>query len=564
MQTATTADYTFLLYAEDRAFTPAPGLEFTVASWSINYRAQDSILPGVVPSQMDLTVFGGFNIADYRTMLADAKGRYIIEMKQGLDVIWRGFLIPDVSSIELLNGQRFVKLVFSDGFQMLDRRADFYQYTGTVSFTEQIWYAFENCNLFDAYDYFLVSEHRQPTNKTITGDYGGLWWTGCIQEGFWTLNGEYRTYLEVINDICVTFNLQLFQDKGQLVFRSLEYKTPAWYNVYGIYGAFVSRITPPATTLTPVVYSDGNELYKPAAREVFIRHNKPSQGIIRDESTTYKSREDYFVSNVIPTGANHIDYDANLRMRLSFSGSFPGGAISVEWYVTVQFGNYFWDGSDWVTTPSYLTYSDSRIVGPGPSIEDLANSFSIHTDPLPQIGTEPLYVTIEGTQTSGYPADTISITSTLYFAYHNDNPTSTLYYADNTGKVNGVTQSLDTEVGDIWQNTATLPALPGEIRCFTTTARTTAYGNIFWDADQNLLIERAAYQLARKNYRPKQYYEIELDGVVRYNHTFNWGGVDYKPVNLQIGERSTSVTYAEWVDGNLETDPNSKRPDQFL
>ena len=79
-----------------------------------------------------------------------------------------------------------------------------------------------------------------------------------------------------------------------------------------------------------------------------------------------------------------------------------------------------------------------------------------------------------------------------------------------------------------------------------------------------MLLERITYQLGRKNYRPRQYYEIELDGVVRYNHTFTWGGVDYKPVNLQITERSTRVTYAEWVDGDLETDPNSKRPDQFL
>lgn len=564
MQTATTATHTFTMYAEDRAFTPAPGLTFTVAEWSINYRAQDQILPGIIPSQMDLTVFGGFNVSDYRTMLADAKGRYMIEMREGLDVIWRGFLVPDLCSIELLNGQRFIKLVFADGFQMLDRRADFYQYTGVKSFSEQIWYAFENCNLFDAYDYFFVSEHRQPTNKNITTNQGGIWWTGCIQEGFWTLNGEYRTYLDVIKDICTTFNLQLFQDRGQLVFRSLEYKTPAWYNVYGIYGDFLVRITPPATTTSPAVFSDGSELYKAAIREMFITHNKASQGVIRDESTTFKAREDYFVSNCTPTGANHIDYSATLRMRLSFDAGFPGGAISGEWYITIQFGNYYWNGSDWTTTASFITYTDNRIVGPGPSIEELTNTFTIHLDAFPTIGTEPLYVTVEGTQTAGYPADTIVITSSLYMTYHNANPNTTIYYADNTGKVNGVTEQLTTEVGDIWQSSAINPALPGEIRYWTSAARTTAYGNIFWDADQNLLLEQVAYQLARKNYRPKQYYEIELNGVVRYNHTFNWGGVDYKPVNLQINERSTSVTYAEWIDGNLETDPNSKRPNQFL
>jgi hypothetical protein len=566
MQTASTADYTFVLYAEDRAFTPAPGLEFTVANWSISYRAQDSILPGVIPSQMDLTVFGGFSIGDYRTMLGDAKGRYIIEMKKNLDLIWRGFLVPDLCSIELINGQRFVKLVFSDGFQMLDRRADFYQYTGVKSFTEQIWYAFENCNLFDAFDYFLVSQHRQPTNKGITTNQGGLWWTGCIQDGFWIIDGEYRTYLEVLNDICTTFSLQLFQDKGQLVFRSLEYKTPAWYNVYGIYGTFVARITPPALTSSETVFSDGLELYKPGIRELFVKHNKPNiQGIIKDESGSNKTRDNYYVSNVTPTGSNHMDLDSYLYARLSFDGGYPGGAVDFEFYVTVQFGNYYWNGTDWTTTPSFVTYHESRIFGPGPSLETIVHHINgDHLDALPTIGTEPVYYTVTGTQTSGYPADTIEVTATMYFAYHNANPDTVTYYADNTGKVNGETVAMETEIGDIWQTNAYNAALPGEIRCWVSAARTVDYGNIFWDTTNSLLIERLTYQLARKNYRPKQYYEIELDGFVSYNHTFNWGSVDYKPVNLQMQDRSTSVTYAEWIDGDLETDPNSKRPDQFL
>ena len=565
MQTAETATHSFALYAEDRAFTPAPGLTFTVADWNISYQPQDRIKPGLIPCQMDLTVFGGFNVSDYRTMLADAKGRYIIEMREGVDIIYRGFLVPDLCQIEVINGQRFIKLSFSDGFQMLDRRADFYQFSGTVSFSEQIWYAFDNCNLFDAFDYFMVSEHRQPTNKGITTNEGGVWWTGCISDGFWQIDGEYRTYAEVINDICNTFGLQLFQDKGQLVFRSIEYKTPAWYNVYGIYGTFADRITPAAVTIDPAVYSDGSELYKPAFREVFLTHNKPSQGIIRDESTNNKERDNYYVGNVTPTGANHIDWDSVLDMRLGFDSGFTGGSINVEFYVTIQFGNYYWNGTDWTTTSSFITYTEKDTFGPGPSLETIQVTISsAHLDTLPSIGTEPLYYTVEGTQTSGYQADSILVRATMKFAYHDANPNTTIYYADNTGRVNGTTESLTTEVGDIWTSSGVAPALPGEIRCWATSARLSAFGNNFWDADQNLLLERITYQLARKNYRPRQYYEIELDGVVRYNHTFTWEGVDYKPVNLQISERSTRVTYAEFIDGDLETDPNSKRPDQFL
>jgi len=565
MQTAETATHSFSLYGEDRAFTPAPGLTFTVADWNISYQPQDRILPGLIPSQMDLMVFGGFNVSDYRTMLSDAKGRYIIEMREGVDIIYRGFLVPDLCQIEVINGQRFIKLVFSDGFQMLDRRADFYQFSGTVSFSEQIWYAFENCNLFDAFEYFMVSEHRQPTNKGITTDQGGLWWTGCISDGFWQIDGEYRTYLEVVTDICTTFGLQLFQDKGQLVFRSIEYKTPAWYNVYGLYGTFSMRITPTAPSFTPTVYSDGNELYKPAFREVFLTHTKASQGIIRDESTNNKERDNYYIGNVTPTGANHIDWDSVLDMRLGFDAGFPGGTVNVEFYVYIQFGNYYWNGSVWTTTSSFLTYTQKDTFGPGPSLEIMQVTISnAHLDNLPSIGTEPLYYTVQGTQTGGYQADSILVRATVKFAYHNANPNTTIYYADNTGRVNGTTENLTTEVGDIWTSSGVAAALPGEIRCWATSARLSAFGNNFWDNDQNLLLERIAYQLGRKNYRPRQYYEIELDGVVRYNHTFTWGGVDYKPVNLQITERSTRVTYAEWVDGDLETDPNSKRPDQFL
>lgn len=564
LQTASTAEYDFVLYGIDASFSPAPNLEFTVADWSLSYRAQDKILPGLIPSEMNVSVFGGLSIGNYRAMLSDAKGRYVMEMKQGLDVIWRGFLVPDTSSIEVINGQRFVKLSFSDGFQLLDRRADFYQYTGTKAFTDQIADIFNLCTFWDCYEGFYISEHRQPSNKGITTNQGGLWWTGCIQEGLYIKDAEFRTYKEVIDDICTTFALQLFQDKGMLVFRSLEYKTPAWYNVYTKFGAFLGRVTPPATTVTTVVFADGSELYKPATREVFLIHNQPSQGIIRDEATTFKDRDNYFVSNVTPTGANHMDYSATLRMRLSFDAGFPGGAIDGEWQVYIQFGNYWWNGSDWVTTSSYISYSDHQIVGPGPSIEQFEVSFSLHLDTLPTIGTEPLYVTVNGQQTSGYPADTVLVTSSLYFAYHNDNPKSTTYYADNTAQINGVTEEMRTELGDIWTNSGVAPALAGELRCFTSAARTTAYGNIFWDTDQNLLLERVAYQLARKNYRPKQYYEINLNGNIRYNHTLTWESVDYKPINLTMSERSTSVTYAEWIDGNLETDTNSKRPNQIL
>lgn len=563
--TAETAEHQWNLWGVDAPLSPAPGLTFTVASWEVSYQAQDNVLPGIVPSTCSIEVFGGFNIGDWRTILGDANGKYILEQKKGLETVWRGFMVPDNCQIEVINGQRFIRLAFSDGFQMLDRRADFYQYTGTKAFTDQIADIFNLSGFWDCYTGFFVSEHLQPANKGITTNQGGLWWTGCIQEGLWFKDGEFRTYREALNDILATFGLVLFQDHGELVFRTVWLETPAWYNCYSSLGGFVGRITPSGLTATPSVYADGTEMYKPAFREVFLIHNQPSQGIIRDESAVNKARDNYFVGNVTPTGANHIDWDTVLDMRLSFDAGFPGGTIDVEFYVTIQFGNYYWNGSAWTTTSSYLTYTQKDTFGPGPSLETMQVIISnAHLDTLPTIGTEPMYYTVTGTQTGGYMADTLLTRATMYFAYHNANPNTTIYYADNTARINGVTTQLTTELGDIWTSSGVAAALPGEIRCFTSTARTTAYGNIYWDADDNLLLSIVAYQLARKSYQPGQYYELDLHDTHTYNHTFSWDGVDYRPVNMTFNDRDSRATYRALLDGNILTSSESKRPNQEL
>ena len=563
--TAETSGYDWVLWGVDAPLSPAPGLEFTVASWEVAYQAQDEIKPGIIASTCELSVFGGLSINDWRTILSDANGRYIIEQKSGLNVIWRGFLIPDSCSIEVTNGQRFVKLTFSDGFQMLDRRADFYQFTGIKAFTDQIADTFNFCNFWECYTGFFVSEHLQPTNKGITTNQGGLWWTGCIQSGLWFRDGEYRTYREALEDILKTFGLQLYQDKGELVFRTAWLSTPAWYNCYTKFGAFLGRITTPGASVTPLVYSEGLELYKPAFREVFITHNQPSQGIIRNESGNSKARDNYFVGNVTPTGANHIDFDSYLNARLSFDAGFPGGHIDFEFYVKIQFGNYYWNGTIWTTTLSTVTHTEHQIFGPGPSLENIQHHINnAHLATLPTIGTEPLYYTVTGIQTAGYPADTIEVTATMYFAYHNANPSTTIYYADNTKRINGVTTQLNTELGDIWTSSGIAAALAGELRCFTTTGRTTAYGNIFWSADQDLILSIVAYQLARKSYQPGQYYEIDLHGTYFYNHSFTWDSILYKPVNLSFNDRDSRVTYRAYLDGAILTSTESKRPNQDL
>jgi hypothetical protein len=137
------------------------------------------------------------------------------------------------------------------------------------------------------------------------------------------------------------------------------------------------------------------------------------------------------------------------------------------------------------------------------------------------------------------------------FEYKNGAPDYVTYIADNNSRVLGQTLELGTSVTDIVQNNATV--LPGSFRWYSSAATVTGNGNanVKWNNQLNQLLEIVANQIARKAYRTQQYYEIELDGNFTYNHTFTWGAVDYKMVNLSMQERSTRITYREFIDGDL-------------
>jgi hypothetical protein len=138
--------------------------------------------------------------------------------------------------------------------------------------------------------------------------------------------------------------------------------------------------------------------------------------------------------------------------------------------------------------------------------------------------------------------------------YHNDFPDQIPHYADNTLRQNGVDVRLENEMGDI-PGAAVVATTPGQIQRFISAPRTSAVGNIAWDVNGRYLANLVAEQIARKSFRSHQYYELELDGNVTYNHTTLWGAKYYKPINLSISERSTRVTYREIIDGNLLASP---------
>ena len=570
---ANTEGYNFAIWAIDAPFSATP-YEFTVASWAIRYEALDNNQPGIIPAICDLEalITQGTLSDNLRDILEDAGGMYFLRIRQGTNVVYNGFLTPDLGSVELRNGQRFIKLVANDGFQMLEKSSQIYQFSGVKPFTTQLYEIFLYFDFWDVYDGFAISEHFEPTSA-VDATKGGLYWTGCKQEGLYYKNNDgkynYRTFREVLQDICTTWGLQLFQDKGLLVFRSVYLETPAWYNFYVTNGSFLGRITGyTPTPLTSSVYTDGNELYKPATRQVFITHDQVATDYIRSESATYKARYNYYVADVTPTGANHMDYYAELRARATVQDGYPFQTVEFTFYVYIQFGPYWWNGTAWSLTQTANQFKKQRniqnVTG-SPTIEDFQYSLNNwHTGDLPNIGSEPLYITVEAIQTLGDDLDGFATTSTMVFVYHGDNPNATEYYADNTKRRNGVDVSLNTTIADRWQSSPVDTPIAGEIRRFLLSDRVSNVGNLTWDADNNLLATKVAVEMGKTAFKPQQYYELELNTPFSYNHTLTWGGVNYKPLNFSFDQYGTNVTYRQWVYGDILTDPNNNRPDQEI
>jgi hypothetical protein len=557
---ATTARYDFKIYdfgTTHQSFDFAPPVEVYVGDWEISYQPQDNILPGIVPSTASVNFYiEGItpSIDDFREVFKTATPDWALEIHEGLSVVWRGFITPDLGQIEVINGKRFIKVVASDGFQMLEKRADYIQLDTVIPFTDYIAQIFTFCKIADLFTGFYISEAFAPFGVTTTE--GGLYWTGTIRNGLAYTDGEPRTSKDIVLDICKAFNVQMFQDKGEIILRSCHLTTPAYYNYYDTGGDYVGKIYPPAATQSLTVYSDGTEMYKPAVREVLYLINQPSSNYIKDEGANYKNRVNYFVNDATPTGANHIRYNATLRARLSFDAGFTGATIHIEYQVQIKFGNYYWNGTDWTTTVSIATFTKNEHVGgPGPLIHDIEKSVTNYDlDLFPSIGTQQIYITVTAIQTAGYDADSITTTSTLLMTYHNAFPDQLPHYADNTLRQNGVDVRLENEMGDI-PGAAVVATTPGQIQRFISAPRTSAVGNIAWDSNGRYLANLVAEQIARKSFRSHQYYELELDGNVSYNHTTLWGTSYYKPINLSISERSTRVTYREVIDGDLLAAP---------
>lgn len=562
---ANTARYTFKVYdlgTTYQSFEFLPPAEIYVADWDISYQPQDNTLPGIVPSTCTTRFYldaATPSIDDFRTIFKKAEPEWILEVSEGLNIVWRGFITPDLGEIEVRNGKRFIKVVASDGFQMLAKKADYFTEESVVPFTDIIATVFTFCGLSYAFDDgYYVSEHFNITNST-TGytNQGGLWITGTPRDGLIFDENEARSSRTVIESICTTFNLQLFQDKGSLIFRSCHIKTPAWYNYYDTGGDFIGRITPTAPTQSITVFTDGTEMYRPAISECRIRHPYSGSSIIWYQPSNYLTYDNTQIGNPVSDGTTEIDYNGTLRIIYSLPPFFGPTTVSVEWVVTFQYDGFYWDDVQWLDTPTTVKFTKSFVAeNPGAITalftEDLTiNNYKL--EDLPALGSQAFNFTVEASQTSGTDIGTLTPRATATFEYKAGAPQYIIYIADNTSRANGVTLDLNTFVADVRQQPVSglYTVLPSSIRYWPATRTGNGLSNAFWDAQGNEIVELVSQQIARKAFRTQQYYEIELDGNISYNHTLTWDGVDYKPVNLTMAERSTRVTYREFIDGDL-------------
>jgi hypothetical protein len=563
---ANTARYTFKVYdlgTTYQSFDFLPPLEVNVADWDIAYQPLDNTLPGVVPSVCTTRFYldaATPSIEDFRTIFKTAEPEWLLEVHEGLNVVWRGFITPDLGEIEVRNGKRFIKVVASDGFQMLAKKADYFTDNSSIlPFTDIIATVFTFCGFSYAFeDGYYVSEHFNITNST-TGytNQGGLWITGTPRDGLIFDENEARSSREIIDSICTTFNLQLFQDKGSLVFRSCHIKTPAWYNYYDTGGDFIGRITPPASTQGITVFTDGTEMYRPAISECRIRHPYSGSSIIWYRPGNQIDYDNTAIGNPVSDGTTEIDFNGTLRIRYTLPPNFPPTVSTFELHLTFQYDGFYWDGAAWTKTPSFVTFTLNTLVENPNPFETVADEFyTVHnykmTD-IPALGSQPFYFTVDAVQTAGTDVGPLISTSTAIFEYKAGAPEYIIYIADNTSRVNGVTLDLNTFVADIRQEpvSGSFTVLPSSIRYWPATRTGNGLSNAFWDAEGNEIVELVSQQITRKAFRTQQYYEIELDGNISYNHTLTWDGVDYKPVNLTMAERSTRVTYREFIDGDL-------------
>ena len=530
-------------------FSPAPGFqgyEERVANWSLRYEGQDTNTPGIIPSRLDLTLV--MSDAYLRTYLQNARGGVWIKMYNGLSLEWAGYAIPDLGSIEVINGQRFITLAFGDGFGMLDFQANEYVYTNVKAFTNQIMEILNRLEFSRLWDGLLVANTLKAANAGSGKE--GLYWTGTLQEGLYYQadDPEWQTYRSVIDQILTIFGLRMYQEKGYLVVREIAIDTPSQWHAYDWAGDYVTSFSYTSSQSANVI-AGGTEMYLPAVRSL-----KTTTTVTQDRIaliSTKAPRLNYYVGDVIPTGSNHLDGYASMVAYFRVDPSTPRTDVFFDIFAVIRVGAYYYNGTSWTTTLSQFQIVNNH----KDSIENLGGSEAIvaglpfaitnfHTSDLPEAGIAPLYITYTIVETGGpYAGIQVErIDSSIEYYYHGDLPDQTVFHIDNGASRNGIDRDYFVTIGEKTDGSP----VAQQLRTFYLEPRgvaTLVPSN--WDGDS--LLHRSALRMAQKQARPVQYYEIELDERISFSHAASWGSDTYIPMNLEINSDGSKVTYIEQI-----------------
>lgn len=556
----TTAGHTF--YIKDLDGTSYTPITFHVFDWSVQYVALDAYQPGLVPSTCRLEIVVGSrdsSTGPLYDLMADSTGRFVIEIvKSGPIDLWRGFIQPELCSVELINGQRVLRLEAADGFAYLDtptsRLASGGVASGLVPFTDQIADIFSYFRYFELYRNFVTSammrgETEAGTSAQPSGGEG-LYYSGCIMENWqYTLSGSqrnFRTCREVLDDICTSFGLQMFQVQGYIAFRAIYDDNPTSWFEYDFQGDQVGALMLGGTT-TITAIAGGLEMNKAAVREWWIEHSIPAPLIVGVDSVPAR-RDHELVGQAIPTGSNFLKYWLTVDFTVTVPANYGTSNVDFEVKYTWQFNGYYWDGSAWSTTPTYATHTFTEgINNPDPlPLETqvtavIANNKSMTT--LPNIGPNNVFLTVEINRTAGKPL-TIDTEDAIYrLEYNTQSGDNLLYLVDNKSKRIGERRDSSTLLGDKYVNNPSITPTANELRIYTNTGRTTEIGNALWGTYKYPLIYAVYYELVSKLATPRQYYELETAAQnYDYSRRINFGGTYYRVVNMTIEEDRSQLT----------------------
>jgi hypothetical protein len=566
--------YTIKIFADrdDISFNP---FEFVTAEWKVTYDAQDAYVPGIISSRFEVTA--QFTGAPFSTALEqvmqDGVGVYYMELWQGLSKEWAGIINPSASTIEIINGTRFITMLATDGFYKLELNSAMYSFVGPKRIIVQIADMMQRVNLHKLFTGFAVSQtnhHRAELGPPYS--YDVLYNTACYHGGvYYPIEDypNYRSYREVLNDFCVTYGLRMYQEKGMLVFQDLTRIDQSQYNIYDVNGAYVTSINAP-TTVTRQPMDGGTKMYLPPLRSYKIHHQYVNEIIgVQTVYTRVEHTEKTATGNIrkpgvqvgvfLGDGTSHIDlYNTAIDVTLGYVGPYNSNfSIDVKLYIV--YGDYFWDGTDWikgVSTPYILKSSGSINSPTSGTVTRTVSLNNYHTDPPPAEGLAPLWFYVEVEQVSGDALILVDTVAKWDFRRHGTLDGVTEYFADNTARLLGEDVTLSTRLGDRYN-----PNEPDGISAGLLQAVQNPMGfNIIeWiedpesddDDTYNSLLYIVVSRLAQQRGQPQEYYELDVHGTARMTHFLEWGGSYYIPINLEWTWDRSRITYVRFFSFEL-------------